>query len=191
MRIEIYQIAMNKLRNKKRWIVVGHTGSGKSTLARQIAQSLTLKSIELDSHFWLANWAARDSEDFMARATKLTRGRRWVVDGNYKKIRPVVWPRAEVVVWLDLPFRICLSRMLARTVRRWWGNELLWESKNRETLWGTLLKRDGLLWWLVSTFRGFRRDLLDLKASGKYPKILWKHLKGPREVREFLNDLTF
>jgi adenylate kinase family enzyme len=57
----------------------------------------------------------------------------WVVDGNYSAVRDLVWDRADTVVWLDLPRRLVMRRIILRTVRRAVTRERLWND-NREPL---------------------------------------------------------
>ena len=43
----------------------------------------------------------------------------WVIDGTYlRKLGPLVLDAADTVVWLDLPMRVWMPRLLRRTVRR-------------------------------------------------------------------------
>lgn len=84
--------------------VVGTSGSGKSTLARELARALDAPVVELDALHWLPGWAERPDEEFAVAVAQAAAGERWVIDGNYSKlVQPLVWDRADTVVWLDLP----------------------------------------------------------------------------------------
>lgn len=52
--------------------------------------------------------------------------------GNYGRVRDLLWPRADTIVWLDYAFPLVLGRLTARTVRRAVTGEILWNG-NRET----------------------------------------------------------
>jgi adenylate kinase family enzyme len=46
-------------------------------------------------------------------------GDRWVIDALYRgKLGTLIPERADVVVWLDLPVRVTLRRLLRRTLRQ-------------------------------------------------------------------------
>ena len=58
----------------------------------------------------------------------------WVLAGNYSKLRDIIWPRAESIIWLDYPFLLVFERLLSRTKRRWWRKELLWGTNSERLL---------------------------------------------------------
>ena len=137
--------------------VVGSSGSGKSTFAERLAARLGVLLIQLDALNWGPNWTPVEVETFRERVRAATAAEAWVCDGNYSSVRPIVLERADTVVWLDLPLRVCLWRVVRRTVRRSRTREDLWGTGNRETL----LKqvgRDSLIWWVLSTHRRRQRD---------------------------------
>jgi len=84
--------------------VVGTSGSGKTTVGRAIADRLGIPFIELDALAWLPGWVNRPLAELRELVDERTRGPMWVVDGNYSKVRDLVWGRADTVVWLDYPF---------------------------------------------------------------------------------------
>jgi adenylate kinase family enzyme len=141
----------------RRIAVVGSTASGKSTFAVKLAARLALRHVELDALFWRPNWTPPDDEDFRAIVRREASADAWVMDGNYSRFLPITLERADAVVWLDLPLRTCLSRVIARTVRRARTRENLWASGNREDL-RKLLGRDSLVWWVLKTHRRRRRE---------------------------------
>ena len=143
----------------QRLVVVGTTGSGKTTLAARLAQHAGCQHIELDSLFWEAEWTAADDALFLTRVANAIAPDRWVVDGNYRRAAKLVWPRAELIVWLDYPLVVNLWRLLRRGVRRAWTQEPLWASGNRETFSSVFLSRESLFLWAIQTHRGERRAL--------------------------------
>jgi adenylate kinase family enzyme len=144
--------------------VVGTAGSGKSTFARRLATRLGVALIELDALNWGPNWTPAEVETFRDRARVATAADAWVCDGNYSAVRPIVLERSDTVVWLDLPLRTCLWRVLRRTVRRTRTREDLWGSGNRES-WRKQLGRESLLLWVLTTHRRRRREYADRFAD--------------------------
>ncbi|MEV4431129.1 hypothetical protein AB0K23_38530 [Streptomyces sp. NPDC049602] len=41
-----------------------------------------------------------------------------MVEGNYSKLADVVWHRADVLVWLDLPLSLVVRRIVYRSLRQ-------------------------------------------------------------------------
>jgi adenylate kinase family enzyme len=113
--------------------LVGVPGSGKTTAGRRLAGLLGLPFIELDAIMHQAGWCDLPVNEFRTRVRDAVRGDGWVVDGNYADVRDTVWERADTVVWLDLPRRVAMRRIVLRTVRRALTRQELWNG-NREPL---------------------------------------------------------
>jgi adenylate kinase family enzyme len=171
-----------------RVVVVGCSGSGKTTFARHLAGALGAPHVELDALHWGPDWEPRPPEDFLRDTGTATAGARWVVDGNYRATRDIVWPRATAVVWLNLPFPMVFGRVLRRTLRRVATRETLWAG-NRESLWRTVASRESILWWVLTSYRRRRREFAALRRTGAYPHLAWYELRRPRESARFLAQL--
>ncbi|MEH0840828.1 AAA family ATPase [Micromonospora sp. CPCC 205711] len=100
----------------RRILIVGSSGAGKSTLARAVARRLDLPLIHLDRHYWRPGWAAPAEADFRAEVAALAARPSWVMDGNYGATLDLRLPRADLLVLVDLPWPLCLARVLRR---RW------------------------------------------------------------------------
>ena len=122
------------MRGLARVVVVGATGAGKSILAQRVATRLGAEYVELDALFWDAGWTQAGPDLFRARVERATAGSRWVVAGNYGRVRDLLWPRADTIVSLDYAFPLVLRRLTARTVRRAVTGEVPWNG-NREHFW--------------------------------------------------------
>lgn len=173
-----------------RIVVVGTTSSGKSTLAERLSDKLGYDFIELDALHWEAAWQEASLEVFRGRVEWATQDRAWVVAGNYSKVRDIVWPRAEVVIWLDYPFPIVFSRLWRRTWRRWWFQEQLWNG-NRESIWThfKLWSEESLFHWLFKTYWRRKREypmLLSLPEHAHLKLIRFDH---PGKTEEWLKQL--
>ena len=165
--------------------VVGTSSVGKTTFARDLAARLDLPYVELDALYWEPGWTEASSDVMRSRVAAAIQPVGWVVDGNYGIVRDLVWARADTVVWLDYPLRTILWRYLTRTLRRIRTGEELWPGTgNRERLSMHLLQRDGLLWWILGTYRRRRRDFPRLLAE--HPRIEAVRLGSPREASRWL-----
>ncbi len=116
-----------------RVLLVGMMGAGKTTVGRRLAAALGVPFIELDSIFHQPDWEDLPLDDFRERVTEASSAEAWVIDGNYTAVRDLVWQRADTVVWLDLPRRLVMRRVILRTIRRAFTREQLWNG-NREPL---------------------------------------------------------
>jgi adenylate kinase family enzyme len=103
----------------KRILILGPSGAGKSTLARRIAGSLDLPVVHLDAIYWNPGWVQTEVERFRERVTEAAARETWVMDGNYTTHLDLRLPRAEVVIWLDLPPYVYFPRSLWRMIRNY------------------------------------------------------------------------
>jgi adenylate kinase family enzyme len=174
----------------RRVSVVGNSGSGKSTVARAIATRLGVPWIELDSLYHQPGWTPMPEGDFRATVAEHVAADGWVIDGNYNVVRPLVWARADTVVWLDLPRRVVMRRVVARTLTRAVRRVELWNG-NRER-WRNLLRLDQDQSIIVWSWRQHGKYAHRYAAAMTHPQ--WKHLRfvrlrSSREVAAFLASL--
>jgi adenylate kinase family enzyme len=166
-------------------VVLGTTGTGKSTLAARIAELLGVEHLELDAFQHGPQWTPLPAESFAAAVTGVADRPGWVVDGNYiDRVSPVLWPRAELVVWLDLPLRVILPRIVRRTVVRIVRRTELWHG-NREQ-WSGLFGRNSLLLWAVRSQRRHRRELPVRLAALASAGVRVVRLRSASEVDRWL-----
>ena len=143
------------LREHPRIAIVGTSCSGKTTLAGQLAEVLGRTHIELDALHWGPNWSVRP--EFPALVAEAVSADEWIVDGNYRGVRDLVWRRATGIVWLNYPFGVVFCRALTRTVGRLISREAVYAG-NRESLRGAFLTADGIPWWVIRTHGKRRRE---------------------------------
>ena len=110
-----------------RVVVVGACGAGKTTFARALANCLGAPFVELDALHHGPGWSIRPS--FAEDVEIATRGPRWVADGNYSALRPMLWSRADAVVWLDLPLWLVEYQVIRRSLLRWIRRTELWNER--------------------------------------------------------------
>jgi adenylate kinase family enzyme len=166
--------------------VIGASGSGKSTLAMALAARLGVPWVELDGLHHGPGWAEPDPAEFRATVAHELARDGWVVDGSYReKLGDMVPEAADTIVWLDLPLRVTVRRMLWRSARRWWQQTELWNG-NRESLRGVLGGRESLLYWSIKKHRQYRRKLPADLAGPQYAGKQIVRLRSEREVRSWL-----
>ena len=170
-------------------VVYGPACSGKSTVARQVAQSIGVPHIELDAVFWQPSWIEKPLEEFRAEVSALLSRYvdGWVFDGNYSRVRDIILPMADTVVWLRPPFRVAFWRLLKRTIVNCWNRELLWGT-NRESWRLEFFSSDSLLLYQVTHWRRYDKIIRrDLKEIMHQASLLELH--SSKEVDSFLTSL--
>ena len=176
------------LASAPRIVVVGCTGSGKTTVARTLAKLLDVPHVELDAHNWEPDWTAAQTDVFRQRVADAVSGDAWVVDGNYSAVRDLVWPRAALLVWLNLPYRVVAWRLLWRTLRRVFNKEELWNG-NREEFRTQFLSTDSLFKWQVDSFRRLRVSIPQSLEQPEHAHLEVVVLRSGGEVRRWLAAL--
>jgi adenylate kinase family enzyme len=164
-------------------ILASASGCGKTTVGRALATALDVPFVELDAIHWQAGWRELDADDLRRRVAPLVARDAWVIDGSYRgKLGDLVLEAADTVVWLDLPRRVWLPRLVVRTLRRVIFREVLWNG-NRESLWNALVGFDSLFRYALTNERPRRH---------RYPRELARYrvarLRSPAEVEAFLRS---
>jgi adenylate kinase family enzyme len=165
-------------------VIASASGNGKTTLGREIARRMRVPFVEMDELVHGPGWVEIGNDDLRAQVEPIVASAGWVIDGSYRgKLGDLVLEAADLIVWLDLPLRVWLPRLVRRTARRIRGDEELWNG-NKETLRSALFSRDALILFALRSHFRRRRD---------YPEALarWRvvRLRTTAEVDCFLRDL--
>jgi len=172
----------------KRVIVLGNSCAGKTTFAVRLSKHLNSKHIELDALFWEANWKEADNDVFRSRVADELTIDTWIVDGNYRsKLKDLVWPYADTVIWLDPSLSIVLVRFLLRSLRRSFTGEVLWGGC-KESLRNSIFQRNSLLAWILKTHNKRSKDYLKLVEKPS-PGVTVHRLRTSKDIEIFFTNL--
>lgn len=159
------------------------SGNGKTTFGRALAKRLDVPFVELDAFHHGPNWTEATPEELRAKVEPIVRSEAWVIDGAYRgKLGDLVLEQADVVVWLDLPVRVWLPRLLRRSARRVIRREELWNG-NREKMLYLLHPRYSVILYALRFHRERRRTYPSELA--RFPVV---RLRTTAEVERFLRD---
>jgi adenylate kinase family enzyme len=103
----------------RRILILGPSGAGKSTLARRLGDRLGLPVVHLDALYWNPGWSASETGLFRARMAEAAARDAWVIEGNYSSHLDLRLPRAEALIWLDLPRYVYFPRAVWRSIRNY------------------------------------------------------------------------
>jgi cytidylate kinase len=100
--------------------VLGGGGSGKTTLGRLLGERLGIPVVHLDDACSWPGWnAALEAERRAlreARIRELAAQESWVIEGNFPGWIEEFAHCADLIIWLDVPFRVAAWRILKRHV---------------------------------------------------------------------------
>ena len=178
-----------------RILILGRTGSGKTTLARELAASISVPHVELDSLYFGPGFSTAPLPVLRERTATAVAAPRWVTDGNKRAVRDIVWPRADTIVWLDYPVAVSLWRLGKRALRRTSAIKASTGDANPSNPEGSglvnqlLLAAKGVITALRS-HRGQRKEYPRLFAEPQNEHLAVVRLRSPRATRRWLARVT-
>jgi adenylate kinase family enzyme len=161
-----------------RVLVAGISGAGKTTFARDLARRFGLPRYELDALHHGPGWVKRP--EFEADVEAFSANPRWVSEDQYHRLLgDLLWERADTVIWLDLPRRTVMWRVVRRSLARALTRRELWNG-NRER-WRDWLDPEHPIRWAWSRHADKRAKAADRIA--RHPHVTVVHLRTAREAR--------
>jgi len=93
--------------------IIGNCGCGKTTLAKKISKKFNIPHIQLD-RFWFESGGLRVKKGDTESAEKVHNYIRhkveefistdnWVSDGFYSRVQPLIYEKADQLVFIDIP----------------------------------------------------------------------------------------
>ena len=171
----------------KKIIVAGvSAGVGKSTFAVKLGEGLNLPVHHLDAYHWKPGWIEAEKEEFRSVQHNIVKGDHWIIEGNYSSTFDIRMAQADTFIYLELPLRVCVYRVL----KRWLSNI----GKNRPDMGaGCPEKMEWeFLKFIVTTYaarkvkmRSRMRNFLEARDGNKV--IL---LSGKKEIAGFLKTVV-
>jgi adenylate kinase family enzyme len=162
-------------------LVIGPGGAGKSTFANRLGEILGITVVHLDSLYWQPGWVEPPKSEWLATVAEVLGRDAWIMDGNYSGTLEVRLKACDAVVFLDLPRRLCLWRVVRRAAK--------YRNQTRPDMAKGCPERLSLafLVWIWNYRRRTRPKILRLFAELKEEReIIW--LRSSEEVEQFLAE---
>ncbi|WP_432921018.1 hypothetical protein ACQPZZ_21565 [Microbispora sp. CA-135349] len=169
----------------QRVLIAGISGAGKTTMARVLESRLGLPRHELDALHHGPGWTKRP--EFESDVERFSSQPRWVTEDQYHQfLHDLLWERADTVIWLDLPRRTVMHRVVRRSLAYALSRKELWNG-NWERV------RDWIdpghpIRWAWSQHE--RRRTITVERIGRHPHLTVVRLRTAREARRWLAGLA-
>lgn len=132
-----------------------------------------LPHFEADRFFWTES--LEEAPDFREKVRAAVAGEAWVFEGHFTKVKDLVLPRAEAVIWLKPPFPVVLWRFL----KRGWSGP----------------KRGGTLGWLLThrakSEADFREAIQSAKSRGVFTLVSQSGWEGATNSQSAASSTAF
>ena len=164
----------------QRLLVIGPCGAGKSTLATALARKLALPAYHMDQLNWRPGWVESSKDEIREKLAVIVATEHWLIDGTYGGTLTERLERADTVVYLDYPIRLCVTRLL----RRIWT----YRGRTRPDMTEDCPERFdfGFLIYLMRWNSGPRLRM-EAKLKGHEDKII--RLRSPDELQRWMDLL--
>lgn len=164
-----------------RVMVIGvSAGVGKSTFARELGELTGIEVTHLDRLYWEPGWVEAPAEQFSAAQREIVEHDQWIIEGNYTSTIDIREPHADTVIYLELPLRVCLYRVVKRRIQ--------YHGKTREDLTeGCPEKIDwAFIKFIITTYGRRKRKMLERKQRYAIEGKTVHHLKSSAQIEGFL-----
>ncbi|AZC14628.1 AAA family ATPase [Microbacterium sp. ABRD28] len=171
-------------RRPRRVAVAGVSGAGKTTLAARIAEVTGAPHTEIDALFHGAGWTERP--EFLDDVGRLVAGESWVTEWQYATARPLLTARADILVWLDLPYWSCVfPRVVRRTLRRRLRREELWNGNIEPALHTFFTDPEHIVRVSIGTRHKYDERIPRLARDDTAPAVI--RLRSQNEVDQWVD----
>ncbi|WP_406945292.1 topology modulation protein [Halobacillus sp. SY10] len=171
----------------KRIMVLGvSAGVGKSTFAKKLGEKLDIDVYHLDRFYWEPGWQEATLEDFSERQRNVVGKEQWIIEGNYRNTYEIRAEKADTIIYLELPLRTCLFRVL----KRWWTHR----GSTRPDLGEGCSERmeADFLKFIVTTYRKRKKNmqerLLSFQEIGREKQVI--QLRSKKDIQKFLDHIS-
>lgn len=163
--------------NYKRLLVIGCSGAGKSTLSRKLSERWDLPVHHLDSIYWNRGWVPTPKSEFREEVKSVLALPTWIIDGNFDSSLEMRATYADLIIFLDFPTWLCLSRVCKRV----W----IYRGKTRPDMAeGCLEKIDvEFVRWILHYQKDVRPGVRAVLQETKADVVI---LKNPAEVKRWV-----
>jgi adenylate kinase family enzyme len=161
---------IDDVRRARRVLCFGAPGSGKSTLGAALADRLDLPAVSIDDLCWEPGWVQPPRAELDARVLPVLERESYVIDSVYRFHNAAALERVDVIVGLDYPRLVSLSRLLRRTWRRLRTRERVCNG-NVESL-RVVVSRDSIIVWHFRSWPSKRERMRAWHADPSAPPVL-------------------
>ncbi len=95
-----------------------------------------------------------------------------MTEWQYSQVRAILAQRADLLIWLDLPWALVMWQVVGRTVRRRLARQVLWNGNIEPPRWTLLMDREHIVHWpgppTTRPRRGWRRFWRSIRTAWSY-----------------------
>ncbi len=168
--------------------IIGTAGSGKTKLAHLVAKRLHYRHIELDSLYWGPQWTPVSNTEFQCQLEQLLTKQNWVIDGEYSQFNHTIWPKTDLVIWLDYPLPIVMWRLVRRGMHYALSKQNLWGGENRESL-PNLFNQKAIIWKAFRSHHERRKTYMQIQDYPRFMKMNLLRFPTPGATNRWMRSV--
>lgn len=154
-------------------MIFGRPGSGKSTFAVQLSRDLNIPVYHIDKIFFEQAWIKRERSDFLALKQKWMDKESWIIDGNAISSLESRFSQADVALYFNFPWYICLYRIFKR----------LWQ-RDRKIDDRAPNSPERVTWDLIKYMLNFRAKYNTKieELAQKFPHVIFREIRNAQDL---------
>ncbi|WP_010300877.1 hypothetical protein [Candidatus Odyssella thessalonicensis] len=165
-----------------RILMFGRPGSGKSTCAVNLGERLSLPVYHVDKIFFKSQWQARDRQEFMHLIQTWVDQEHWIIDGNGMGTLESRFGCADIAIYFNLPWFICLWRVFKRL---WFARDPRIDDRAPSS---PERVRWGLIKYMLFFRKRYRAKIYRLAQA--YPQVRFIEVNSDEHIKSLLLNLA-